>query len=108
MQLGDELEESSRVSGGSWFYTFRHILLPILSPCLIIVGLVTFISAARDIGTVVLLATGKTRTLALLMLDYTAGAELERATVVACMIVLMVVAGALLARALGGQFHIRS
>ncbi len=108
MQLGDELEESSRVSGGSWFYTFRRILLPILSPCLIIVGLVTFISAARDIGTVVLLATGKTRTLALLMLDYTAGAELERATVVACMIVLMVVAAALLARSLGGQFHIRS
>ena len=108
MQLGDELEESSRVSGGSWFYTFRRILLPILSPCLIIVGLVTFISAARDIGTVVLLATGKTRTLALLMLDYTAGAELERATVVACMIVLMVVAGALLARSLGGKFQIQS
>lgn len=107
LQLGDELEESSRVSGGSWFYTFRHILLPLLSPCLIIVGLLTFISAARDIGTVVLLATGKTRTLALLMLDYTAGAELERATVVACMIVLMVVVGALLARALGGQFQIR-
>ena len=107
LQLGDELEESSRVSGGSWFYTFRHILFPLLSPCLIIVGLLTFITAARDIGTVVLLATGKTRTLALLMLDYTAGAELERATVVACMIVVMVVVGALLARALGGQFHIR-
>ena len=108
LQLGDELEESSRVSGGSWFYTFRRILVPILSPCLIIVGLVTFISAARDIGTVVLLATGKTRTLALLMLDYTTGAELERATVVACMIVLLVVAGALMARFLGAQFHIRS
>lgn len=108
LQLGDELEESSRVSGGSWFYTFRHILFPLLSPCLIIVGLLTFISAARDIGTVVLLATGKTRTLALLMLDYTAGAELERATVVACMIVLLVVVGALAARALGGQFKIRS
>ena len=66
------------------------------------------VSAARDIGTVVLLATGKTRTLALLMLDYTTGAELERATVVACMIVLLVVVGALLARFLGGKFNIQS
>lgn len=108
LQLGNELEESSRVSGGSWFYTYRRILFPLLSPCLIVVGLLIFISAARDIGTVVLLATGKTRTLSLLMLDYTVGAELERATVVACMIVLMVVAGALCARALGGHFNIRS
>ena len=107
LQLGDELEESSRVSGASWLYTFRRILFPILSPCLIVVGLLTFISAARDIGTVVLLATGETRTLALLMLDYTAGAELERATVVACMIVILVIVGAVIARVLGGQFHIR-
>ena len=72
------------------------------------VGLLTFITAARDIGTIVLLATGKTRTLALLMLHYTAVAELERATVVACMIVMLVVAGALLPHTLGGQFQIRS
>ncbi len=41
------------------------------------------------------------------MLDFTAGAELERATVVAAMIVGLVVASALTARALGGQFNIR-
>ena len=108
LQIGNELEESSRVCGGSWFYTFRRVLFPLLSPCLIVVGLLIFITAARDIGTVVLLATGKTRTLSLLMLDYTVGAELERATVVACMIVLMVIVGAVLARTLGGQFNIRS
>lgn len=107
LQIGDELEESSRVSGASWLYTYRRILLPLLSPCLIVVGLLMFISAARDIGSVVLLATGQTRTLALLMLDYTAGAELERATVVACLIVVLVVVGAFLARLMGGHFNIR-
>ena len=54
-----------------------------------------------------LLATGKTRTLALLMLDYTAGAELEKATVVGAMIVLMVVTAAIIARVLGGKFGIK-
>ncbi len=107
MQLGNELEEASMVAGASWFCTYRRILLPLLLPCVIVVGLLEFISAARNISTVVLLATGQTRTLSLLMLDFTAGAELERATVVAAIIVILVVAGALAARFLGGQFSIR-
>lgn len=107
LQLADELEEASLVAGASWYTTFRRILLPLLLPCLIVVGLLEFIASARNISTVVLLATGKTRTLALLMLDYTAGAELEKATVVGAMIVLMVVAAAILARLFGGKFGIR-
>jgi iron(III) transport system permease protein len=107
MQLGNELEEASMVAGASWFCTYRRILLPLLWPCLIVVGLLEFISAARNISTVVLLATGPTRTLSLLMLDFTAGAELEKATVVAAIIVILVVAGAVAARVLGGQLSIR-
>lgn len=107
MQIGDELEEASLVAGASWFCTFRRILLPILLPCLIVVGLLEFIAAARNISSVVLLATGRTRTLAVLMLDFTAGAELEKATVVAAVIVLVVVAAALTVRYLGGQLGIR-
>jgi iron(III) transport system permease protein len=107
MQLGDELEEASMVAGASWLTTYRRIVLPLLLPCLIVVGLLEFISAARNISTVVLLATGQTRTLSLLMLDFTAGAELERATVVAALIVALVVLAALTARSLGGHFSIR-
>jgi iron(III) transport system permease protein len=107
MQLSDELEEASMVAGASWFTTYRRIVLPLILPCLIVVGLLEFISAARNISTVVLLATGQTRPLSLLMLDYAAGAELERATVVATVIVAIVVIAALGARSLGGQFSIR-
>jgi iron(III) transport system permease protein len=107
MQLSDELEEASMVAGASWFTTYRRIVLPLILPCLIVVGLLEFISAARNISTVVLLATGQTRPLSLLMLDYAAGAELERATVVATVIVAIVVLAALGARSLGGQFSIR-
>jgi iron(III) transport system permease protein len=107
LQLGDELEEASRISGASWFYTYRRILLPLLFPALLTVGLVCFISAARDISTVVLLATGRTRTLSLLMLDFATEAEFEKATVVAVIIVVLVVISALVARALGGQLSMR-
>jgi iron(III) transport system permease protein len=107
IQLGSDLEEASKVCGGTWFHTFRRVILPLAMPALITVGLVGFISAARDISTVVLLGSGKSRTLSLLMLDFAAGAEFEKATVVAVIIVGLVVGAALSARALGGQVGVR-
>ena len=32
VQLGRELEEASFVAGGSWLYTFRRVVLPLLGP----------------------------------------------------------------------------
>lgn len=107
IQLGSDLEEASKVCGGTWFHTFRRVIFPLITPALITVALVGFISAARDISTVVLLGSGKSRTLSLLMLDFAAGAEFEKATVVAVIIVGLVVGAALLARALGGQVGVR-
>jgi iron(III) transport system permease protein len=107
LQLGDDLEEASKVCGGTWIDTFRRVIFPLTMPALITVALVGFISAARDISTVVLLGSGKSRTLSLLMLDFAAGAEFEKATVVAVVIVALVVGAALIARALGGQVGVR-
>jgi iron(III) transport system permease protein len=107
LQLGNDLEEASKVCGGTWVDTFRRVIFPLTMPALITVGLVGFISAARDISTVVLLGSGKSRTLSLLMLDFAAGAEFEKATVVAVMVVGLVVVAALIARGLGGQVGIR-
>jgi iron(III) transport system permease protein len=107
IQLGSDLEEASKVCGASWYHTFRRVILPLAMPALITVGLVGFMSAARDISTVVLLGSGSSRTLSLLMLDFAAGAEFEKATVVAVIIVALVVGAALIARALGGQVGVR-
>jgi len=107
LQLGNDLEEASKVCGGTWVDTFRRVIVPLTMPALITVGLVGFISAARDISTVVLLGSGKSRTLSLLMLDFAAGAEFEKATVVAVVIVGLVVGAALFARALGGHVGVR-
>jgi iron(III) transport system permease protein len=107
LQLGNDLEEASAVCGATWWNTYRRVVLPLIFPALVTVGLVGFISAARDISTVVLLGSGKSRTLSLLMLDFAAGAEFEKATVVAVMVVLLVVAAALLARIFGGNVGVR-
>jgi len=106
LQLGPELEEAGRISGGSWFYTYRRILVPLLTPTFIVVALVGFISAARDISTIVLLGSSQSRTMALLALDYAFGGQFERGSVVAFMTSIIVIAFALLARAVGGKVGI--
>jgi iron(III) transport system permease protein len=103
LQFGDELEEASRIAGGSWLQTYRRVVVPLLLPTLIIAALVTFMSAARDISTIVLLGSSESRTLALLMLDFGYGGQFEKGTVVAVITVILVIVAAVLARIVGGQ-----
>jgi iron(III) transport system permease protein len=106
LQLGDELEEASRIVGGGWLQTYRRVILPLLAPTLVTVALIGFISAARDISTVVLLGSSQSRTLALLSLDFAYSGQFEKATVVAILTVVMVVVAAALARRFGGKLGI--
>lgn len=108
MQLGQELEEASRVAGSSWMHTFLHVVLPIMVPVLLLVGVMNFISAARDIASVALIATAKTKTLALLQLDFMVEGRYEAAAVVSLIVVLMSTGVALLARSLGLRIGIRN
>ena len=106
LQIGPELEEAARISGGSWFQCYRRIILPLLAPTFIVVGLVGFMSAARDISTVVLLGSAQSRTMALLALDYAFGGQFERGSVVAFMTAIIVIVTAMLARLVGGKVGI--
>ncbi len=106
MQIGQELEESSAVSGASGARTFRKIVLPLLLPTVLATALVVFVSAVRDIPVVLLLSSPSSRPLSLLMLDYIAGAETEKATVIGVFIVLIIVVAALLVRFLGLRKHL--
>jgi iron(III) transport system permease protein len=101
MQLGGELEEASRVAGASWWATYRRIVLRLMAPTLMAVGMITFVGAARNIGNFALLATSANRPLSILQLDYIAQRKFEEAVVVACIIMFISLAGALLARLYG-------
>jgi len=101
LQVHRELEEAAWASGAPWLYTFRRIVVPLLAPAMFAVGLVTFISAVRDIPTVVFLATFDSRTLSLLMLDYIAGGSFEKSTVIGVLVIILIIVAAVLARILG-------
>jgi iron(III) transport system permease protein len=106
VQLGPELEEAARISGGSWLQCYRSVLIPLLTPTFIVVGLLGFISAARDISTVVLLGSSQSRTMALLALDYAFGGQFERGAVVAFLTSLVVIVIALIAHVVGSKVGI--
>lgn len=101
MQLGGELEEASRIAGASWWTTYRRIVLRLMAPTLIAVAMITFVGAARNIGNIALLATSANRPLSILQLDYIAQKKFEEAVVVACIIMVISLAGALVARLFG-------
>lgn len=101
LQISNELEEASSTAGATRFVGFRRILLPLLKPTMIAVGIIVFISAARDIPTVIFLSTNQSRTLSLLMLDYIADANQEKAAVLGVFLVLLIFMLLLIGRFLG-------
>jgi iron(III) transport system permease protein len=101
MQFGAELEEASWVSGGNWLRTYRRIVLPLLAPTLLVVALIAFIGAARNIAQVALLSNAANRPLSMLQLDYMAQGKFELASVVACLILFLTIGLALVARVFG-------
>jgi iron(III) transport system permease protein len=108
LQLGMEMEEASRAVGASWWTTYRRIVAPLMFPSLLLVSVLSFIHAARDISNVALLATSGSRTLALLQLDFMVSGRYESAAVVATIVMILTTGVALLARFLGLRVGIRA
>jgi iron(III) transport system permease protein len=108
LQLADELEECSRVAGGSWTYTFRHVVVPLLTPVLLTVAIVAFISAVRNVAHVAILITSSTRPLAIFQLNLMNDGQYEVASVIGVIVVLMTTGVAVLGRALGLRLGMQS
>jgi iron(III) transport system permease protein len=107
VQLGLDLEEAARVAGGSWWDGARYVILPLLTPVLLLVGTITFVATVKDVSTMALLSNTTTRPLALLQLDYMLEGRYEVAAVVGVMVVVLTTSVALIARTIGSRFGLR-
>lgn len=101
LQLGSDLEEAARVTGASWGYTYRRILLPLLAPIAGAVGLINFGSALTSISIPVLLYSHPSRPLAILLLEYSVTGELERGAALGLLITAIICLMMLVGRRLG-------
>lgn len=101
LQLGSDLEEAARVSGASWRYSFRRILLPLLAPIAGTVGLMNFGNALTSISTPVLLYSHQSRPISILLLEYSVTGELERGAALGLLLTTIICVLMLAGRKLG-------
>jgi iron(III) transport system permease protein len=87
LQIHSELEEAASASGASWWETFKRVTLPLLRPGLVAGWIYIFIVSFREFSTSVLLATGESRVLSILLFNMF---EQGQVTVVAAIGVLMI------------------
>jgi iron(III) transport system permease protein len=103
MQLGPDLEEAARVAGGSWWYTYFRILLPLVAPMAVTIAMLNFGTALTSISTPVLLYSADSRPLSILLLEYSFTGEIERAAALGLLITAIICAMMLIGRRLGLQ-----
>jgi iron(III) transport system permease protein len=107
VQLDKQLEESARVLGASWFHTFRSIVAPLLSPAFIATSILIFVLVFKDLVTVILLYTPRSRTISVLAFEYWFGGAQERAIVIGLIMSAIALGIALIARKLGAHQEIQ-
>ena len=87
LQIHGELEEAAAASGASWWETFKRVTLPLLRPGIVAGWIYICIVSFREFSTSVLLATGESRVLSILLFNMF---EQGQVTVVAAIGILMI------------------
>ena len=108
IQLGKELEESSRMSGAGFWRTYFRIVFPLMAQTMVLVGVIKFMFAAQHNSAIILLATSETRTLSLLALDQVAAGYREVASITIILVTLLTLGVAIVARSFGLKVGIRA
>jgi len=108
IQLGKELEESSRMSGAGFWRTYFRIVFPLMAQTMVLVAVIKFMFAAQHNSAIILLATSETRTLSLLALDQVAAGYREVASITIILVTLLTLGIAIVARSFGLKVGIRA
>ena len=87
VQIHSELEEAAAASGASWWETFRRVTLPLFRPGIVAGWIYICIVSFREFSTSVLLATGESRVLSILLFTMF---EQGQVTIVAAIGILMI------------------
>lgn len=102
MQISPEHDQAARTCGARPLRSLWHVMLPLIGPSIAAVAVLTFDTAIRDISSVVLLTSGNSRPLSVLLLEYSSTSELEEAAALGVIMAAVTVIVGLIATALAG------
>lgn len=106
IQINKELEEASLASGGTWFQTFRKVLLPLLMPGFVAGWIYISIISLRELSTSILLYSYNSTVLSIMAFDLWEGGQYTYVCALGVLMVLLLVAMAFVARKLGAKIGI--
>ncbi len=106
IQINKELEEASFTAGGTWFQTFRKVILPLLMPGFTAGWIYISIIALRELSTSILLYSYNSTVLSIMAFDLWEGGQYTYVCALGVMMVLLLVAMAFTARKLGAKIGI--
>jgi iron(III) transport system permease protein len=106
IQINKELEEASLASGGTWFQTFRKIILPLLMPGFVAGWIYISIISLRELSTSILLYSYNSTVLSIMAFDLWEGGQYTYVCALGVLMVLLLVAMAFIARKLGAKVGI--
>ncbi len=106
IQINKELEEASFTAGGTWFQTFRKIILPLLMPGFTAGWIYISIIALRELSTSILLYSYNSTVLSIMAFDLWEGGQYTYVCALGVLMVLLLVAMAMVARKLGAKIGI--
>lgn len=101
LQINQELEEAAWISGAAPWKAVLTVVIPLCARSIVVVAVMAFVAAARDISHLALLVSSDNRPLSMLQLEYIAEGRNEASAVVGVIIAVIAIAAALVARHLG-------
>ncbi len=106
IQINKELEEASLTAGGTWFQTFRKVLLPLLMPGFTAGWIYISIIALRELSTSILLYSYNSTVLSIMAFDLWEGGQYTYVCALGVLMVLLLLVMAFTARKLGARIGI--
>jgi iron(III) transport system permease protein len=106
IQINKELEEASFAAGGTWFQTFRRVILPLLMPGFTAGWIYISIIALRELSTSILLYSHESVVLSIMAFDLWEGGQYTYVCALGVVMVLVLIAMAIIARTVGGKVGI--
>lgn len=106
IQINKELEEASLAAGGTWFQTFRKVILPLLMPGFTAGWIYISIIALRELSTSILLYSYNSTVLSIMAFDLWEGGQYTYVCALGVLMVLLLITMAFVARKLGARIGI--
>ena len=106
IQINKELEEASLAAGGTWFQTFRKVILPLLMPGFTAGWIYISIIALRELSTSILLYSYNSTVLSIMAFDLWEGGQYTYVCALGVLMVLLLITMAFTARKLGARIGI--